>query len=180
MLEAGDAAGLPIIESAVRNDRTWEQSACGIAYRYLMDHGRLEEAQEYYRRGLKNADLVDAAMDERRITGNDHFDAHGLTADELLSLVAQLARQEGIVQAHLARKRVQHFADKPMFVMFLTLDKKRLKLKSSQQHLEMTGEIVEKIEFEHACYYLPRVKEYDALAKRVSKAPGSLIYQRSR
>src|SRR5437762_7184153 len=92
--------------------------ACRAIHRYLVQQGRAEEAAAYRRRAEQRCDLLEEARAERaRITARDPFVSHGLPAEEVERLRAQLARFPQLGAAYLVRKAVTHLPARPFYVL---------------------------------------------------------------
>lgn len=88
---------------------------------YHQRRGDKAEARRLQTEQLRHADIVDLAVAEcNTIRSTDQYQAHGLTAEQLIAFQAGPAVAEGRIQrAWLLRKEVAVFTDHPLFVLLV-------------------------------------------------------------
>jgi hypothetical protein len=85
---------------------------------YLKRHGRDAEARPHIDNLTAAGEMEMEARKERsRIQSSDKLLPHGLPADRLQALAAQLADQEQLLKAYLVRKQTRYYPDVPMYVL---------------------------------------------------------------
>jgi Zn-dependent protease with chaperone function len=93
-------------------------AACYGLINYFQQSGQLDKVQEA-RAYLSRFETAQAAATKERctVTPNDKFVAHGLSDEELESLIEALAQQTDLHSAWLVRKELQHFRNQKLFVL---------------------------------------------------------------
>lgn len=118
LLARDDEAGRTLLESAMQRDETEILRCCEALRDYCWRTGRKDEAHEWHRRLTERADLEQAGAKERdEVRLKDKFERHGLSDATLAQMQAQLKAIAGLRKAYFVRKRVQHFADRPCYVL---------------------------------------------------------------
>jgi len=121
LLRRDDDAGLALVERAIDTDDDAIAPGADVLRDYHARHGRADEAGRWHRRWTeRQGDLYAAEAERSTITLKDSFEPHGVGADEVEALRAQLARVTGVRKAWLVRKRVQHLPDRPHLVFGFT------------------------------------------------------------
>jgi hypothetical protein len=121
LLERGDDDGLRRLDAAMEADPDAILPASEIAFEYLKERGRGDEAERYRVRAERHADVLDAAAEERQpVSEGDELEPATLPDDLLDRVRAALARHEEVGAAYLARKRLEHLDDEhPLYVVGL-------------------------------------------------------------
>lgn len=136
-LENDDELGIELVEVAMRADfRTISPGSKAIIahLRRIKDMERMvifETRYENYKEQLSLADQERNRFDEK-----DKIHSHGLDRSKIANLLATLKSAKVIEGAYLARKRVLHFSEIPMFVLLVQLERhydSELKLLSQLQ-----------------------------------------------
>lgn len=123
LLQTNDEKGLSHLEQAMQMDINLITPACDAAYRFLCDTGRAAEAEAYRRRGQQHQDKAALAIAERQsVERQDTLLPHSLDAAQIADLRDQLAGHKEIAAAYLARKQLQHFPEKPFYLLALVTD----------------------------------------------------------
>lgn len=118
LLERKDPRGLPYIKKAMETAPEAVGTGCEAISWFLRNQGRAAEAASYRERGRKHEREWESAAEERAdITPSDKFLYHGLTAEELAPLKAEIARCPEVWRVYLVRKQVKHFPEKPLYVL---------------------------------------------------------------
>ncbi|MGH8629800.1 MAG: M48 family metalloprotease [Burkholderiales bacterium] len=119
LLAAGDAAGLPLVEKAAVLDARLAAPGAEWIAQFHETQGRGDDARTWWQRAfqLRQAQ-TEAAAEREALTSRDHFLPHGLEAEAIAALNAQLREYPDVVKAYLVRKAVKHDAEKrPLFVL---------------------------------------------------------------
>ena len=95
--------------------------ACEIAYHFLRERGREQDAARYRERAERQVEVLDAAEDERSgVSVDDELEPPDLPEEELERIRRKVAWHEDVVQAYLVRKRAAHLDDThPFYVLAL-------------------------------------------------------------
>lgn len=121
LLTHGDEAGIKHLEVAMEKDVTAVPEGCRLIYDFLVARERGEEAEKYRQCVVNYYNELELAKREReKITIMDDFEPHGLTAEELQALQAQLARFPLLRSAYFVRKVCKHLPDEPGYVLGVT------------------------------------------------------------
>ena len=118
LLAREDAAGVELAERAMRMEHRYTAMACELLRDYFLRNGEAEKAGVWQHKLSERLQQEQAASEERNQVGRrEVFDVHGLSAEALDALTAQLRTLPGLRKAWLARKRVRHFPDQPCYVL---------------------------------------------------------------
>ncbi len=64
-----------------------------------------------------NAEIHLAQLERSNVSAKDVFEPHGLISAEEANIVAQMESQSHVKEAYLVRKKLEHFPDKPLYVL---------------------------------------------------------------
>ncbi|MCL4818797.1 MAG: M48 family metalloprotease [Vicinamibacteria bacterium] len=108
-LERDDDSGLDLLRRAIEADPAATVPACGLAFEYLMRHGRPDEARAFRRRLAERGELEEQAEAERGALAEDPADygPHGLPPELEQEAQALLRSRPDIALAVLAERRVK-------------------------------------------------------------------------
>jgi Zn-dependent protease with chaperone function len=120
LAERDDAAAVAELEAAIAADASFEEPALHRLYEWHMGHGGSaaaapvrERLEAYYRRAHE------AQVERGTINAGDEFEPHQLDA-QMHAAVADAARRVGVIAAAwVARKRMQHPAPAPHYVVLV-------------------------------------------------------------
>ena len=121
LLERGDDEGLRRLDEAIERDPEAVLPACQIAYGYLRDRDRDDEAERYRRRAEQQADVFEEAAGERsEVSVDDRLEPSNLPGDLLGKVRERVAWHDEVAAAYLVRKRTEHLDDThPFYVLAL-------------------------------------------------------------
>ena len=178
LLAQNDAAGLPLLEAAMREHPDYVAPGLAMQQAYYERQGDREAARQLTARQYQHADLAELAQAERQsFSPQDVLLAHGLPAEDLAALRAALADPSSrVAQAWLLRKQLQYFADdKPYFLLVLRADKGQ-GLSTDEEIGEWSNRLAPKLEVPGACLVVPVIQEFMWIGKRALHLPGCEIY----
>jgi len=140
LLARDDAAGLALVERAMRLDDQLVVAGCESMRDYCWRSGREQEAHDWHARMVERAELLRAAEGERNSIGfSEKFDGHGLPEETIAELRAQLQAVPDLRKAYFVRKRLERFPERPCFVLGFTVrgawDRKRRAAEAQQKIL---------------------------------------------
>ena len=148
LLEAGEERGLDSLAQAVELDVHGTADAAEAAVAFLVDRGRLDEVDGWRARADEYAQRVARAGEERaRLIPTDEVEPHGLSAELVELIRAELAAMRTVRCAYLARKRCAEFNDdEPLWVVGVRLRLRGFKLQR-QPHLDkLIRDVAERLE----------------------------------
>ena len=116
-----DPAGLELLGEVMAREPNSRVMGLLLLAAYHQRRGDKAEARRLQTEQLRHADIVDLAVAEcNTIRSTDQYQAHGLTAEQLIAFQAGPAVAEGRIQrAWLLRKEVAVFTDHPLFVLLV-------------------------------------------------------------
>ncbi|MDH4094721.1 MAG: M48 family metallopeptidase [Betaproteobacteria bacterium] len=118
LLERDDPAGVPLLEHVMRQDEFAIARCSELMRDYHWRGGRKTEADAWHQRLLERAaDQRGAEKERSEVNLKDKFERHGLAAEDLARLLAQLRAVPGLRKAYFVRKRVAHLAHRPFHVL---------------------------------------------------------------
>ncbi|HSB49045.1 MAG TPA: M48 family metalloprotease [Burkholderiales bacterium] len=118
LLARDDAAGVALVEQAMKQDEDNILTACEALRNYCWRMKREQEAHAWHNRLVERADLLEAARNERaELHIKDGLEEHGLPDEAVAGLRQQLQKIPGLRKAYLVRKRVAHLPHHPLYVL---------------------------------------------------------------
>lgn len=178
LLEQGDEAGIKHVEFAMDKDPKTIPSGCEAIYNFLMNRERSEEAEKYRQRVADYYDELELARQERdNVESDDHFDYHGLAAEALEALRAQLAKFPRLEAAHLVRKEVKHFPEEPSYVLGIISKQAWYKPQNNHTDLELINQLANEVQFPGYTFIVAMEHNYRWLRTVFKRIEGSLVYR---
>ena len=96
------------------------EPACHLAYSYLVDNERIDEASEWQTKAYNIQDVYRSAQLERQqITRKDVIIKSEVSTDSLEPLLNQIKQNDKVKEVWLAQKVVHQFTDSPVLVFAL-------------------------------------------------------------
>jgi Zn-dependent protease with chaperone function len=115
LLEKQDGAGIPHLEKAMQLDKATSGTGLELLYDFCQAQGRVTEAETYRARAKAYQERMERQQEQGvNLTARDHFEPHGLGAEELNQLKEQLDKIYGLAAAYLVRKVIE---DEPVYVL---------------------------------------------------------------
>jgi hypothetical protein len=147
----------------------------------LSDYSKLEAAlrENLVQAGQSEVtpEQVQLAQQERHAVPTDPFEPHGLEAEAIADLTQQLARYPQIKTAHLVRKTLQYFPEKPFYV--LGFERKPGLVESKTAESELVSKLFVELVFPGNTA-LSCLNKEDAMAKALQAVDPTPIYQRQK
>jgi hypothetical protein len=118
LLDRGDDEGLRWLDEAMEGDPA-VFPACELAYEYLRDRDRDEEAETYRSRLGEQAEVFfEAATERSEVSVDDRLDPPDLPDAAVEDVRRTLGAHKEVATAYLARKRTRHSDDaRPLHVL---------------------------------------------------------------
>lgn len=119
LTNADDPAGLPWLQEVMDREPNYVAAGLAIQEAYYLRRGERDTVRQLGDAQLRHADHIDEAVTEREaVRPGDVLLPHGLSAEELHTLVDQLRQPAyAVADAWLLRKQVVYFTHKPLFVL---------------------------------------------------------------
>jgi|SRR5271165_257058 len=118
LLREGQAEGVEIMESLLRDDPTALLAASELLRNYFAQQGDHTRAKSWHDRYVDEAIRTQGAQKERqRLLLSDRYAPHELDAGTAAELTLRLKAVKGIKRAYLVRKVDPRFPDKPLYVL---------------------------------------------------------------
>ncbi len=182
LLEREDDEGLRWLDEAMERDPDAVLLGCQIAYLYLRDHDRDEEAQAYHRRAEQHAEVLDRAVGERsEVSVEDELEPPDLEADLLEGLRQKIAWHDEVAAAYLIRKRTEHFDDTHPFYVLAVVPKSsfRTAWKESDDDAEPLEERVARDVSLPGEHIVVKVDQKSPLAQHFAQIDGARVFERN-
>jgi len=174
-----NAEGIEHIEKAMQLETDAILSGCELIYNFMMAQGEEAKAREYYNRASQHAERLERAGAERsRLGFKDTYLYHDLPEARVAHLKEQIARYPQIAQGYLARKQVQYFPEKPLYVLGVVVRRPWYKLHSEKEDALFAQKVAQEITFPGETFVLVLNGPNSKLKKIMQKIPGSLIYRK--
>lgn len=179
LLSHDNPQGIDPVDKAMTLDADSILPGCELVYAFLKKHGRDEQAQSYFDRGVHQAELLERARQERsRLGFKDTYLSHQLPGAEVAHLRSELARYPQISGAYLVRKAVTHFPEKPLYVLAVTIPRPWYRYHSAAQDQKLSQQLAKEMEFPGETFVLVLNSETRKMRKVMKRIPGSEIYSR--
>jgi hypothetical protein len=120
LLEDNQERGVQDVERAMQLDESARESGSQLLYSYFYSRNELERCDKY-------RDILSQVARERQLAAaeratlkrKDGLEPHGIGATDLRAWMSALAQQPGLKRAWLARRKVQHLAAVPAYVLIV-------------------------------------------------------------
>jgi hypothetical protein len=144
--------------------------ACEVAYDYFVRTGDNNRADHWRRRGEGFIDVADSARAERAaLSPSDTFLPSDLPAEVHERLRDQLRLIEGLKSAWIARKKLAHVQDAPLYIIAI----------GARGRFANAGKLVtaaaEKVDTRHPTYFVATSGDGEKIGKKVAKVGTRLI-----
>ena len=181
LLEREDDEGLQWLDEAMGRDPEAVLPACQLAYGYLRDHDRDDEAEKYRARAEQQAEVFQHAAGERsEVSVEDRLESPDLPAELVADVREKVAWHEEVAEAFLVRKRTAHLDDTHPFYVLALVPKSsfRTAWKESDNDAEPLEERVARDVSLPGEVMVAKVDKKSALAQHFAQIDGALIYER--
>jgi len=122
LLARDDDAGRAHVESSMQLDDRGIAKGCELLRDYCWRKGLQDEARAWHQRMAERLELEQAAAKERAIVRtSDRFERHGLDAETLGRLQAQLRSIPQLKKAYFVRKQVKLLPERASYVLAYTV-----------------------------------------------------------
>jgi Zn-dependent protease with chaperone function len=177
LLERGDEAGIEYLKRAMESDPEAVPTGCEMIYSFLRERERTEEAEAYRQRLFKHFDTVELAQNERNVyKDGDDLLPHGLTAEQVEALRAQLRQYERVKAAYVARKYVEHFTNKPVYVLAVETETRWYKRGSAEADAALLMTFSQRMEMPGESFFVILNSNFRKTRKKLATMDGALIY----
>lgn len=178
-LEADDAGGVVLIESAMNAEPELTQDGCNQLYAYYVRNGLREKIRALDERMERFQQLTVLAQRERtHVTAADTFIPHELTEDQLEHLRRIFHAEPDIGSAAVARKQVEHFKKSPCYAVALEVKVPWWKPRRSSTRQRLVKRILKQVQLPgHILVFVSR-KKLLALGTKILFVPGAVVYER--
>jgi Zn-dependent protease with chaperone function len=177
LLGRGDEAGVGHLESAMEDDPEFVPVVCQMIYAFMRERGREDEAEGYRKRLSKHFDTAGLAHHERNtFRDGDELLAHGLGAEEVEGLRAQLRKYDWIKVAYLARKHVEHFTNKPVYVLAVETEARWYQTRAAEADAELLQTLTRRMEMPGESFFVILNRNFPQTKKALRALDGALIY----
>jgi Zn-dependent protease with chaperone function len=169
LLARNDATGVAHLERATEKFDL-ALPACEVAYDYFVRAGDNGRADHWRRRGEDFIDVADSARAERAsISASDTFLPSDLSDEAHERLRDQLALIDEVKSAWVARKRLAHVQEAPLYVVAVA------KAGLFTDAGKLITEVAEKVQTQHATHFVATVGDGAKVGKKVAKAGTRLL-----
>lgn len=181
LLAREEEAGLRWLDESIERDPEAVLPACQVAYAYLREHGRDEEAERYRERAERQVNVLEEAADERAsVSVDDRLEPSNFSAEQLQELREKVAWHEEIADAYLVRKRTDHLDDTHPFYVLVLIPRSgfRTAWKESDDDAEPLEERVARDVSLPGEFFVAKVSGKSPLAQHLAQIDGALVYAR--
>jgi len=182
LLEQEDEEGLRWLDEAIELDPEAVLPACEIAYHFLRERGREQDAARYRERAERQVEVLDAAEDERSgVSVDDELEPPDLPEEELERIRRKVAWHEDVVQAYLVRKRAAHLDDTHPFYVLALVPKGgfRAALRDTDGYEPLEQRVARDLRSMDEELMIARVDWKSPIARRLAEIEGAKIFSRN-
>ena len=178
LLERGEEEGIAHVERAMEAEPDSAAQGCQMIQAYLRERGREEEAEKYRRRLLRHLDVLQSAGDERAaFRDGEEIAPHEMPAEQVERLRRQLAGLGDVAAAYLARKRLEHFPDKPLYVLGVETKKRWYRYRSASADSDLLHRLVTRLEIPGESFVVILDRNFSKTKKAMRQLEGALIFE---
>jgi len=170
--------GISYLETVMQREPIYIASCYELIYQFLIKQGDKAKAQQYLELLQKNIDRCQKAVQERhKIESDNLFLSHDRSSTEIGELALQLANYPEIQSAHLVRKEVKYFSDRPLYVLAIT--RRFLRSEGSFYRYDHLSQILlEEITFPQQGEWVVEIlSDNDKLGRAIRKVSSTAIYR---
>jgi Zn-dependent protease with chaperone function len=169
LLGRNDAAGIAHLERATQKF-SLALPACEVAYDYFVRAGETRLADAWRRRGERFIDVVDRARAERAsLSANDTFLPAALSHEAHSRLAEQLSLFDGVKRAWIAKKKVAHVQEEPLYVIAIEASG------WFNNPAKLIDELAQKVHTQDQTYFVATSGDGRAIGKKVAKVGDLLV-----
>ena len=184
LVERGDEEGLRWLDQAIDGDPEAVVPACHIAYAFLRERGRDEEAARYRERADRQIEVLEAAAEEREgISVEDDLARPDLPEERLEQIRRKVSWHEDVEEAYVVRKRARHLDDTHPFYVLALVPKSgfRAAWRATDEGYEPLEERVARdlASSSDEEFMIARVDPKSAIGRRITEIEGARIFTRS-
>lgn len=178
LAEGEEEEGRAHVERAMKADLELFLPGSELLYGFYRERGRGDEAEEVRRRAQEfYGELEEARRERAGVTDHSELEPHEPSAEELEELRSRLALYPAVRRAYLARKRLQHFPERPLLVVGFEVRRPwyaRGKAQADQELLQQLSTLPIRGEG----YFVLLDSRFRKLKRAFERTPGALIYTR--
>jgi len=174
-LAAGDENGVAALERAMALDLRATAEACRWLHSFFVRYRREQEARRSLERLRRHEELMEAAKRERAtVRAGDTFRPHGLTAEQVASLVEQVRFQADVRKIYLVQKVVAHFPESRLWVVGVV--PRRMRWRGSRTTRELMQDVARTVDCPGETLFVLLTGRTAAVRRAVTRVPASLVY----
>jgi Zn-dependent protease with chaperone function len=148
LLANNDETGIAYLEKVIPTSPTLFAYGCELIYGFLQAQGRLKEASVYRNRWEKEQPILDLANQERNYVHlSDQFLPHALSTVDIDLIAQQIKPFASVKAAYLVQKQLQHYNQRPFFVVALDCTFKRTPEKPDPVPEEFYDQVISALNF---------------------------------
>jgi Zn-dependent protease with chaperone function len=181
LLQREDDAGLRWLDEAMDRDPEAVLPGCQVAFMYLLEHDRENEAEAYSNRAEQQAKVFEHAAGERsEVSVEDRLEPPDLPGDVLAKLRENVAWHEEVAEAFLVRKRTDHLDDTHPFYVLAVVPKSNFRTawKETDDDAEPLEERVARDVSLPGEFMVAKIGKKSPLAQHFAQIDGARLYER--
>lgn len=176
LLDAHDAAGLDLLDRAMKSDVHLTPTACDAARQFCAGAGNVAAAESYSQGREKYLEEVRLAQAERKgFVRGDEFLPHQLSPQAIALLRPVFLKYPLLAAAYGVQKRVAHFSDSPYFIIGLSPRRKWYRWASTSKERALVG-MAKDLSLPGQGWVVLLNDRNRWLRKKLQSLPGSQIY----
>lgn len=122
LLEAGDGAGIELMEKATAMDSDSIIHACELVVRFFIEQERRDEAEPWIKRAQAEAEIIERDREERQhLPFEKVYQPHDVDSAALTGVIEALRGHPEIVEAFFVQRTLTVRPQRPLFVLGIRL-----------------------------------------------------------
>jgi len=179
-LSTDDPRGVQCLEVAIVSDPELGPQGCMLLHAHFRRTGQRSRVRQVEDRLDQFQKRHALAFQERiRISASDTYVEHGLNDEQIADLRRIFTYEPEIDSAAVARKRLEHSRDSPVFVIGLKVRAASWKPRTDKEDQLLMQHVARQIRLPGYVSIFVRRKRLEGLGIEVFAVPGSVIYERA-
>jgi Zn-dependent protease with chaperone function len=180
LLETGDPRGERLLLDVIeRADEHWVPLACEALRNHYRDIGQPDRYRAMTDRlDRHEAELRKAHAERAKVGPRDRLLPHELDDAALECLRSTLAAHPACESAWLARKALEYFPRRPLFLLCVSAGRRTWLPRDDRADRDLVRQLIPAVELPGQVLVIAANGRFRALGRRIVKRPGSTVYRR--
>ena len=177
LLKQGDRAGIPYLETAMRQDGNLFGQGAKLICAFLQEQDGQEAAERYWKQANEEYEIVNQARMERsRVNHSNEFRLPDLPEEAIESLRQQLSQHKGVKAAYLVQKVVKYLPESPFYVLAIEANSAMFDREARSQEIALMEKLAQELRLPGETWFELLHSENLALKIKLRQMAGAQIY----